>query len=375
MARGRHAPRRRIRGFAIVGIVVAFVTVTAAAGAYAAYRYEQMRADRILPGVTIEGLDVSNMTAAQATKAVKVLVGRRLDHTLTIRSGDDAWRTTLRDLGRHAFVRDAVDQALAVSAQLGTFDRFWHRFRDESVDVDVDLAYSAGALPGLDDLVTRIARREAVAPRNASIGLDADRTDVTFIQAKDGVALPTHRATNAIVGALDAGRDRVRLTLRSVPADITEANLGPTIVVHVDRNRLELYDGFRVEQTWEVATAKPGYTTPAGVWTIWDKRENPTWYNPALDSWGAGLPAVVPGGPGNPMGTRAIYIDAPGLIRIHGTPDPSSVGRYASHGCIRMRNEEVEDLFDRIPIGAHVVIAGSRPADASYWDTPGNADI
>ena len=71
----------------------------------------------------------------------------------------------------------------------------------------------------------------------------------------------------------------------------------PTIVVHVDTNRLELYEGFRVTHSWDVATAKPGWVTPVGEWTLYQKRENPTWYNPALDSWGAGLPAVVPGGP------------------------------------------------------------------------------
>ena len=82
--------------------------------------------------------------------------------------------------------------------------------------------------------------------------------------------------------------------------------------MRVDENRLYLFEGFDVVKTYTVATAKPGYTTPTGVWNIYDMRRIPRWYNPALDSWGAGLPAVIPGGPGNPMGTRAIYIDAPG---------------------------------------------------------------
>ena len=61
----------------------------------------------------------------------------------------------------------------------------------------------------------------------------------------------------------------------------------PTIVVHVDTNRLDLYEGFAVTHSWDVATAKPGWTTPVGEWSLYQKRENPTWYNPALDSWGA----------------------------------------------------------------------------------------
>ena len=105
-------------------------------------------------------------------------------------------------------------------------------------------------------------------------------------------------------------------------------------------------------RTFGVATAKPGYTTPEGDWKVTRKAVNPTWYNPALDSWGADLPAVVPGGPTAPMGTRAIYIDeAPGLIRIHGTPSDDSIGRYASHGCIRMHNSEIEQLYPMVPVG------------------------
>jgi lipoprotein-anchoring transpeptidase ErfK/SrfK len=228
---------------------------------------------------------------------------------------------------------------------------------------------------GVDDLVRRIAKDVYRSPQDAAIGLDDAGVGLTFTRAKNGEKLDTDAAIARIRRALDDDAATARLSMTSVVPKVTESTMGRTIVVRVDENKLYLYDGFHVIRTWDVATAKPGYITPAGVWTIWDKRENPTWYNPALDDWGAGMPAIVPGGPGNPMGTRAIYIDAPGLIRIHGTPDPASVGRYASHGCIRMHNEDVEQLFDMIDVGQHVIVAGHRPANAAYWDTPGNADI
>ncbi|MEX0984641.1 MAG: L,D-transpeptidase family protein [Actinomycetota bacterium] len=363
-----------MRVVAIIAIAVATLSVVAGAGAYAAYRYEQMRADRILPGVRIDGVDVSGMTRGEAQRAVRLLTRRTLGRELTVSVGAASWTTSAAELGQRAAVGDAVDRALALSAELGTFDRFVHRFRDDPLDVDIDLAYSE-ALPGIAPLVKEMAASVALAPRDARIAMTEDASDVRFIAAKDGARLASLHASNAIAQALVEGQERLRLRVRPVPAAVTARSLGPTVVVRVDRNELELYDGFVLQQTWDVATAKPGWTTPVGVWTIWDERENPTWYNPALDSWGANLPAVVPGGPGNPMGTRAIYIDAPGLIRIHGTTDPSSIGRYASHGCIRMHNEEIEDLFERIPVGAHVVVVGRRPAAASYWDTPVHADI
>ena len=100
-----------------------------------------------------------------------------------------------------------------------------------------------------------------------------------------------------------------------------------------------LYDALKVVRSYPVATAADGYVTPVGTWEIVDKRENPTWYNPALDTWGADLPAVIPPGPGNPLGTRALYLNAPG-IRIHGTYSTDSIGTYASHGCVRMFLED-----------------------------------
>jgi lipoprotein-anchoring transpeptidase ErfK/SrfK len=263
---------------------------------------------------------------------------------------------------------------MQVGRSLGTFDRFWHRFRDEPMNVDVDLTYVTKG-DGIDALVSRIAKDVYVPPSPATIGINDDATGVAFHHAKPGEKLDVAAASAAVADAVDGGVSALRLDTRPVPAKVTEATLGKTIVVWVNRNQLELYDGFEVEKTWSVATAKPGWTTPVGDWRIWDKRENPEWHNPALDSWGAGLPAVVPGGPGNPMGTRAIYIDAPGLIRIHGTTDPSSIGRYASHGCIRMHNEEIEDLFERIDVGDHVIVVGYRPAGADYWDTPTPSDI
>jgi L,D-transpeptidase ErfK/SrfK len=159
-----------------------------------------------------------------------------------------------------------------------------------------------------------------------------------------------------------------------VQPKVADDTLGRTIVVRVDRNELDLYDGFHVMRTWNVATAKPGFTTPVGDWTIYDKQVDPTWHNPAPDGWGAGEPLVVGPGPGNPMGPRALYITAPGLIRIHGTSDPASIGRYASHGCIRMQNDEVTALYPLVPVGTHVLVVGYRPASAGYWDTPPGKD-
>ena len=374
MARGRHIRRRRFGVIAALAVVAASVLVAAGGGAYAAYRYEQDRADVILPGVRVAGVEVGEMTRREAMRSVRAAAGERLERTLTIRVDDRVWKVTPAELGERAAVASAVDEALAVNTTLGTFDRFWHRVRDEPVSVEVDLAFRMGG-DAVDELAAEIAAEVLEPWVNASITLAPGDDELVFNRAVPGTKLPAAEAADAIATAIADGSRRVDLQTVRVPAKTTARSMGPTIVVDVSTNRIHLYEGFDRVESWDVATAKPGWITPTGVWNIWDMRENPTWYNPALDTWGASLPAIVPGGPSNPMGTRAIYIDAPGLIRIHGTTSPPSIGRYASHGCIRMRNEEIERLFEMIPVGAKVVIVGHRPAGAAEWDTPASADI
>src|SRR5439155_25263324 len=133
---------------------------------------------------------------------------------------------------------------------------------------------------------------------------------------------------HAIVEALRAGRAKVKLTVETVEPKVGDADLGETITVDETTNTLRLWDGFHVERTYPVATAMYGFTTPIGVWQVVGKVENPTWINPCLGQpgcWAASEPATIPPGPGNPLGTRALYLDASG-IRIHGTPEDSSIG-------------------------------------------------
>jgi lipoprotein-anchoring transpeptidase ErfK/SrfK len=148
----------------------------------------------------------------------------------------------------------------------------------------------------------------------------------------------------------------VDLPIASVDPSVSEKALGKTIIVRISQNKLYLYDGLKLEASYSVATGQLGiYPTPMGHWAIVNKRVNPTWVNPARDSWGADEPAFIPPGPDNPLGTRALDLDAPG-IRIHGTPSDSSIGHWASHGCIRMHIWDSEDLFDRVDIGTPVII-------------------
>jgi lipoprotein-anchoring transpeptidase ErfK/SrfK len=372
MARGVHAPARRHRAIVIVTVVAGVVVLAVGGAAYSAYRYERSHADRILPGVTIAGVDVGGMTRSEAVTAVREAAAITLSRPLKLRAEGHTWTVTLAELGRRSNAVGAVNRALGLSRSMGTFERFWHRFNDDPVDQQVDLSYSGDGR--VDAVLGRIARRVAVKPVSADITYDDGA--VRFVKPEPGRALDVAQARAKVRAALSAaGASHVTLPVDKVTPKVTTENMPRTIVVRVDENKLYLYEGFDVIGSWSVATAMPGWITPQGDWNLYRKAVNPTWYNPALDSWGADLPAVVPGGPTAPMGTRALYITAPGLIRIHGTPADSSIGTYASHGCIRMHNWEVEELYPMVDVGTRVIVVGSRPANAVEGDTPASVNV
>jgi lipoprotein-anchoring transpeptidase ErfK/SrfK len=373
MARGTHAAARKHRAIVIVAIVAGVAVLAAGGAAYSAYRYEQSHADRILPGVTIAGVDVGGLTKAEAITVVREAAETELQRTVELRVRHRRWEATLDELGQRSNALGAVNRALGLSESMGTFSRFWHRFNDEPVNQEVELRLSGDAR--VDAVLGRIARDVSVKPRSAAITYSDGALE--FIKPRPGRALDFAEARAAVRSALKAGNaSEITLPMLKVKPKVTAKTMPRTIVVRVDQNKLYLYDGFKVIRTYSVATAMPGYTTPPGDWKLTRMAVNPTWYNPALDSWGANLPAVVPGGPTAPMGTRAIYIDeAPGLIRIHGTPADSSIGTYASHGCIRMHNSEVEQLYEMVEVGMRVIIVGSRPGDAVEGDTPASVNV
>jgi lipoprotein-anchoring transpeptidase ErfK/SrfK len=104
-----------------------------------------------------------------------------------------------------------------------------------------------------------------------------------------------------------------------------------------------------------VGVGREGFTW-SGVQTISRKAEWPDWHPPALMiARQPYLPRFMAGGPGNPLGARAMYLGS-SEYRIHGTNDPTTIGKFVSSGCIRLTNEDVVDLFSRVDVGTRVVV-------------------
>lgn len=129
--------------------------------------------------------------------------------------------------------------------------------------------------------------------------------------------------------------------------------LSGQLVVDLSDLKLYVYRDGKLVKSYSVAAGSSAYPTPTGSYVVTSKIMNPTWYPPNSD-WAKDAEPIPPG-IANPLGTRWIGTSAPG-VGIHGTPDDSSIGTYASHGCIRMHIWEVEDVYERVVIGMPVII-------------------
>ncbi|WP_284422608.1 MULTISPECIES: L,D-transpeptidase [unclassified Bradyrhizobium] len=128
-----------------------------------------------------------------------------------------------------------------------------------------------------------------------------------------------------------------------------------TIVIDTPNKFLYLVQGEGRALRYGIGVGRPGFTW-SGVKTISAKREWPDWTPPPeMLTRRPDLPRHMEGGPQNPLGARAMYLGS-SLYRIHGSNEPWTIGTNVSSGCIRMRNEDVIDLYTRVNVGTRVIV-------------------
>ena len=128
-----------------------------------------------------------------------------------------------------------------------------------------------------------------------------------------------------------------------------------TIVIDTPNKFLYLVEGDGKAKRYGIGVGRPGFTW-AGMKSITRKAEWPDWVPPPeMLQRRPDLPRHMAGGPDNPLGARAMYLGS-SLYRIHGSNEPWTIGSAVSSGCIRMRNEDVIDLYGRVKVGTRVVV-------------------
>ena len=180
--------------------------------------------------------------------------------------------------------------------------------------------------------------------------------------------------TPQVVGSFqdrDAGSDVVPDRLRRAVVDFNTHEAAGTIVIDTANTSLYYVLGQGRAVRYGVGVGREGFTW-SGTQSISRKAEWPDWHPPAeMIARQPYLPRFMAGGPGNPLGARAMYLGS-SVYRIHGTNDPSTIGKFVSSGCIRLTNEDVADLFGRVTVGTKVVVLPKLGAPSVQARTASN---
>jgi lipoprotein-anchoring transpeptidase ErfK/SrfK len=341
-------------------VIAALLVLALVAGTGGVYAYDKGKQDRIAEGITVNGVPVGGLTAAQARERLRTAVLEPLNRPVRVVYHGHRFTLTPRQAAMGVDVDGSVARALAASREGSMFSRAWREVRGKPLreNVEARITWSRAAVRRL---VARVQRKLDRKPVNASLDLAHGHVDPQ--PSSDGLAVRTARLRRDIARELlDAGPRRIAHVRTTVlKPNVTTADLAkkyPAIII-INRGafRLTLYKNLKPAKTYGIAVGRIGLETPAGLYHVQNKAINPAWTMPHSD-WvpAADRGKVIPGGtPENPLKARWLGIfDGAG---IHGTDDIGSIGTAASHGCIRMRIPDVIELYPQVPVGAPVYIA------------------
>ncbi len=193
----------------------------------------------------------------------------------------------------------------------------------------------------------------------------AQAQQVAFVAppAQDQIAPPAAASTGDALNDRTIGNENAQLPsrLQRQFVDFASNEAPGTIIVDTPHTFLYFVLGNGKAVRYGIGVGREGFTW-SGVKQIVRKTEWPDWYPPAdMIQRQPYLPRMMAGGPGNPLGARAMYIGGT-VYRIHGTNNPTSIGKHMSSGCIRLTNDNVIDLFKRVKVGAKVIVLPQHAA-------------
>jgi hypothetical protein len=299
---------------------------------------------RIAAGVKAGGLDVGNLTVAEAAAKLQQTYGPPLYNAVSVRVAGRRFRLLPRESG---LTFDTIRSA----------NRAYYAGRtNPAADVKLVISFSR---PRVRAFARRVGSAVYRAPRDATVRITLrhmkrrhSRTgralDVKKLRARIAATLSKPPASHVLRVKRQVVRPRV--TARRL------RSLYPTIVT-IDRShfRLRLFKRLRFSKGYGVAVGQPAYPTPTGRFSIQNKQVNPAWTAPNSPWAGELAGTTTPGGAAsNPL--RARWMGITNGVGIHGTSQEYSIGSRASHGCIRMRVADVIDLYRRVPVGTPVLI-------------------
>jgi lipoprotein-anchoring transpeptidase ErfK/SrfK len=341
-----------------VGLAVLALSTVAAAGTGSLYAYDASRSDVIADGITAAGVSLGGMTPDEAGAVLERRVVPRLEKPLKLRWRGSTFVSSAESLGLTVDVVATARQALAESRDGNFFVRAQRDLMGRPVRAHVRLrvTYSEKAVAAL---LARVERALERAARDARVVPSPTR--VRLIGPRPGVVVRRRQLVRSIARTLvTPGAPRlVEVPMRVRKPNVTAKDLKARypffLTISRGQKRLRLYRGLELAKVYVIAVGQAGYDTPAGLHRIRSKAVNPAWHVPERAWAGEIAGTIVPSGsPDNPIKARWMeFHDGAG---IHGTDDLASLGRAASHGCIRMSIPDVTELYEIVPMKTAIYI-------------------
>ena len=309
--------------------------------------------ERIRAGVTVSGVDVGNLTVAEATVRLGTTLGPVLAQDLVVTAAGRSFPLKMKAL-KFKFRANRTALRALYAGQAAP----------PAPDGSLPPATATPSVAYRRKPVWRFARATAarvdVAARDARIRIKTYR--ISKVPGRKGRKLAVKPLVAAIQAAVaDPALPRaiaqkpVRVTPKIRTKELAKAY--PSVIT-IDQSsfRLRLFKRLKFVKGYGVAVGQAAYPTPNGRFALQTKQVDPVWTAPNSPWAGEmGGQSVSGGAANNPL--KARWMGVSGAVGIHGTGEPWSIGTRASHGCIRMTVPDVIDLFDRVAVGTPVLIA------------------
>jgi lipoprotein-anchoring transpeptidase ErfK/SrfK len=339
-------------------MLISIAAATVVVGSAGVLAWDASRGDVIANGVAIGPVDVGGLSRDEARTRVQERLLEPLKKPLVISAHNETFSLSAREAKVRADLDAMLDDAVARGRSGGVLARTWRAISGQEVDARVppEVRYSRSAVRRVVDRV-----RVAVSRRAVDAKVDFQPQSISIRRARSGRTIDADELRTEVQTALvSAVGDRtLDVKVRKVRPKVTGRKLASKypVVLAVDRGnfKISLFKKLKRVNMYPIAVGQAGLETPSGLYKIQNKAVNPAWTVPN-SAWAGSLAGqVIPGGtPQNPL--KARWLGVYDGVGVHGTDARGSIGTNASHGCIRMLIEDVEKLYDEVPIGTPIYI-------------------
>lgn len=337
--------------------LVAFVAVVVLVIA-GVFVWDASRSDVIGNGVKVGPVDVSGLSRTDARARLQERLVAPLHTPLVIGASNQTFPLSAREAKVQIDVEAMLDEAVQRGREGGVLARTWRSISGQEVGATVapEVQYSRRAVQRIVDRVRVAVSRKAVDAK-----VEFKPQAVSIRHSRTGRAIDALKLRSDVQTALaTAVVDRtLEVPVETVKPKVSGKKLAARypVVLTVDRGnfRISLFKKLKKVKAYPIAVGQVGLETPAGLYKIQNKAINPAWTVPNSPWAGSLAGQVIPGGtPQNPL--KARWLGVYDGVGVHGTDARGSIGTNASHGCIRMLIEDVEKLYDEVPVGTPIYI-------------------